>query len=51
MWYIVPSFIHMDRNMYSMYYLEIEGLYPLSFRKKKGYVIDVIQLEQVPPIE
>jgi hypothetical protein len=34
-----------------MYYLGIEGLDPLISRRKKGYVIDVIQLEQVPPIE
>ncbi len=39
---IVPSFVPMDLNMYSMYYLGIKGLDPLTFGRKKGYVNNVI---------
>jgi hypothetical protein len=52
MWYnIVPSFVPMDPNVYSMYYLGIKGLYPLISRGKKGDAIDVTQPKLVPPIE
>jgi hypothetical protein len=44
MWYnVVPSFVPMDFNMYSMYYSRIKGLDPLIFTKKKGYATNVIQ--------
>jgi hypothetical protein len=52
MWYnTTPSFVPMDPNMYSMYYLRIKGPSPLIFGKKKENVINVIQPKQVPPIE
>jgi hypothetical protein len=52
MWYnIVPSFIPMDPNMYSMYYSGIKGPDQLIFGRRKGYVVSFVQLEQVPPIE
>ncbi len=51
-WYnSVPSFVLMDPNMYSMHYSKIKGPNPLISRRKKGYVIDVIQLKQVPHVE
>jgi hypothetical protein len=51
MWYnTTPSFVPMDPNMYSMYYLGIKGPSPLIFGKKEN-VINVIQPKQVPPIE
>jgi len=44
MWYnIIPSFVPMDFNMYSMYYSKIKGLDPLISRRKKGFVANVIQ--------
>jgi hypothetical protein len=33
----------MDPNMYSMYYLGIKGLDPLTFGRKKGYATSVTQ--------
>ncbi len=51
MWYIIPSFVPMDPNMYSMYYLGIKELDPLIFRRNKGYVVSVTQPKQMPPIE
>ncbi len=52
MWYnIVPSFLLMDFNMYSMYYSIIKGPNPLIFGKRKEYVVNVTQLEQVPHVE
>jgi hypothetical protein len=44
MWYnTIPSFVPMDPNMYSMYYLGIKGLDPLTFGRKKGYATSVTQ--------
>jgi hypothetical protein len=52
MWYdMVPSFISMDPNMYSMYYLRIKGFDPLIYREKKGYAIDVTQPDLMPHVE
>jgi hypothetical protein len=52
MWYnTIPSFVPMDLNMYSMYYLGIKGLDPLMYGRRKGYAINVIQLKQMPPLE
>jgi hypothetical protein len=51
MWYIVPSSVPMDPTMYSMYYSRIKRLDPLVSKRKKGYVINAIQLEQMPPIK
>jgi hypothetical protein len=52
MWYnIVPSFVPMDFNVYSMYYLGIKGLNPLIFGKNKGVVASVTQLEPMPFVE
>jgi len=52
MWYnTVPSFVLMDFNVYSMYYLGIKGLDPLISRKKKGDPINVTQPKPMPPIE
>jgi hypothetical protein len=34
-----------------MYYSRTKGPIPLISRRKKGYVIYVIQLKQVPPLE
>jgi hypothetical protein len=52
MWYnIVPYFIPMFPNMYSMYYLGIKGPNPLIFKRKKGYATGVTQLELVPHVE
>jgi hypothetical protein len=52
MWYnTIPSFVPMDRNMYSMYYSKTKGPNPLISRRRKGYVVNVTQLEKVPPIE
>jgi hypothetical protein len=40
MWYnTLPSFVPMDFNMYSMYYLGIKGHDPLISRRRKGYAI------------
>jgi hypothetical protein len=33
----------MDPNMYSMYYLGIKGLDPLTFGREKGYATSVTQ--------
>jgi hypothetical protein len=41
----------MDLNMYSMYYSRIKGLDSLIFGRKKGYAIDVTQLEPMPLID
>ncbi len=44
MWYnIIPSFVPMDLNIYSMYYSKIKGLDPLIFGRKKGFVTNVTQ--------
>jgi hypothetical protein len=44
MWHnIVPSFIPMDPNIYSMYYSGIKGPDPLNSRRRKGYVVGVVQ--------
>jgi hypothetical protein len=52
MWYnTIPSFIPMDPKMCSMYYFKIKGPDPLISRRNKGYVVDAIQLEQVPLVE
>jgi hypothetical protein len=52
MWYnTIPSFVLMDFNVYSMYYLGIKGLDPLISRKKKGDPINVTQPKPMPPIE
>jgi hypothetical protein len=52
MWYnIVPSFVPMDLNMYSMYYLGIKGLDPLIYRRKKGYATSVTKPKSVPHVE
>ncbi len=40
---IIPSFVPMDPNMYSKYYLGIKGLVPLTFGRKKGYATSVTQ--------
>jgi hypothetical protein len=46
MWYnIIPSFVPMDLNMYSMYYSRIKGPDPLISQKRKGYEVIVIQPE------
>jgi len=37
--------------MYSMYYSRIKGPNPLISRRRKGYVVNVTQLEQVPLVE
>ncbi len=37
--------------MYSMYYSRIKRPDPLTSRRKKGYVVGVIQLKPIPPIE
>jgi hypothetical protein len=34
-----------------MYYSRIKGPNPLIFGKKKGYVISITQLKQVPHVE
>ncbi len=40
MWYnIIPPFVPMDPNMYSMYYSRIKGLDPLIFKRKEKYII------------
>jgi len=42
MWYnTLPSFVPMDPNMYSMYYLGIEGFNPLIFGKLKKNATNV----------
>ncbi len=52
MWYnTVPSFVSMDLNAYSMYYLGIKGHNPLIFGKKKGDASNVIQPEVVVLVE
>jgi hypothetical protein len=52
MWYnTIPSFVPMDPNMYSMYYLGIKGLDPLISGRKKGYATNVIEPKLMPPIE
>jgi hypothetical protein len=48
MWFnTVPSFVPMDLNMYTMYYLGIKGPDPMIFRRKEGYATNVIQLEPI----
>jgi hypothetical protein len=52
MWYnIVPPFVPMDRNMYSMYYFGIKGPNPLIFGRHERYAVGITQSELVPPIE
>jgi hypothetical protein len=52
MWYnIVPCFIAMDTNMYSMYYSRIKGLNPLIFRRMKGYAIGATQPDTMALVE
>jgi hypothetical protein len=52
MWYIiVPSFVLMDLNMYSMHYSRIKGPDSLISTRRKGYVVNVTQPKQMPPIE
>ncbi len=52
MWYnIIPSFVPMDLNMYSMYYSRIKELDPLIFGRKKGSVVSVIQPKLVPLVK
>jgi hypothetical protein len=52
MWYnIVPPFIPMDPNMYSMYYSKIKGLDPLIFKIKEIYAVGITKAKLVPPIE
>jgi hypothetical protein len=52
MWYnIIPPFVPMDPNMYSMYYYKIKGPNPLIFGRKERYVANIIQLKPVPHVE
>lgn len=52
MWYnIVPSFVPMDFNVYSMYYLGIKGLDPLISRRKEQYATSINQLESMPLVK
>jgi hypothetical protein len=52
MWYnILPPFVPMDPNMYSMYYFGMKRHNPLIFGKHERYAINITQLESVPPIE
>jgi hypothetical protein len=52
MWYnIIPYFVPMDPNMYSMYYLRIKGFDPWISGKTKGNAINVTQPELLPPIK
>jgi hypothetical protein len=52
MWYnTIPSFVPMDPNMYSMYYLGIKRLDPLILRRNKVYATSVTQPEPMSHVE
>jgi hypothetical protein len=52
MWYtIIPPFVPMDPNTYSMYYSKIKGPDLLISRKKERYAANITQTKFVPPIE
>jgi hypothetical protein len=52
MWYnIIPAFIPMDPNMYSIYYFGIKGLNPFISKKRERYAVGITQAKPMPPIE
>ncbi len=52
MWYnIIPPFVPMDPNLYSMYNSRINGLDSLISRRKERYATNINQTKFVPPIE
>jgi hypothetical protein len=52
MWYsLVPPFIPMDPNMYSMYYSEIKRLDPWIFGRRERYEDNTTQVKPMPPIK
>jgi len=49
--YIVPPFVPMDPNMYTMYYFRIKGPDPLISRRKERYVTNTTQTKLMSLVE
>jgi len=52
MWYIIiPLFIAIDPNMYSMYYYGIKRPHPLDYGRNERYPSDTTHVELVQTVE
>jgi hypothetical protein len=52
MWYnILPPFVPMDPNLYSIYYFGIKKLDSLIFGRKERYATSTTQTKSMPPVE